>query len=43
MGTLTAHNHGIKIAHQRVGPTDDPLLLIMGTGAAMLYCRDHFC
>jgi pimeloyl-ACP methyl ester carboxylesterase len=43
MRTLTADNHGIEIAYQRLGSTDDPLLLIMGIGADMLYWHDEFC
>jgi pimeloyl-ACP methyl ester carboxylesterase len=43
MQTFTAHHHGIQIAYQRFGATDDPLLLIMGIGADMLYWHDDFC
>jgi pimeloyl-ACP methyl ester carboxylesterase len=43
MRTLTADNHGIEIAYQRFESTHDPLLLIMGIGADMLYWHDEFC
>jgi pimeloyl-ACP methyl ester carboxylesterase len=43
MQTFTAHHDGIEIAYQRFGSTGDPLLLIMGIGADMLYWRDDFC
>jgi pimeloyl-ACP methyl ester carboxylesterase len=43
MSTLTAEHGGITIAYQRFGSTDDPLLLVMGIGADMLYWHDEFC
>jgi pimeloyl-ACP methyl ester carboxylesterase len=43
MQTFTAHHDGIEIAYQRFGSTGDPLLLIMGIGADMLYWHDDFC
>lgn len=43
MDTLIAHHDGIDIAYQRFGFTGEPLLLIMGIGADMLYWHDDFC
>jgi pimeloyl-ACP methyl ester carboxylesterase len=43
MPTLTAHHDGVDLAYQRFGCTGDPLLLIMGIGADMLYWHDEFC
>jgi pimeloyl-ACP methyl ester carboxylesterase len=43
MQALTAHHDGIDIAYQRFGSDGDPLLLIMGIGADMLYWHDDFC
>jgi pimeloyl-ACP methyl ester carboxylesterase len=41
--TFTAHHDGIDLAYQRFGSRGDPLLLIMGIGAEMLYWHDDFC
>jgi pimeloyl-ACP methyl ester carboxylesterase len=43
MQTLTTHHDGIEIAYQRFDSAGDPLLLIMGIGADMLYWHDDFC
>ena len=43
MPTLTAHHDEVDLAYQRFGSTGDPLLLIMGIGADMLYWHDDFC
>jgi pimeloyl-ACP methyl ester carboxylesterase len=43
MQTLSADNGGIQLAYQRFGPTGDPLLLVVGIGADMLYWHDQFC
>ena len=43
MPTLTAHHDGVDLAYQRFGCSGDPLLLIMGIGADMLYWHDEFC
>jgi pimeloyl-ACP methyl ester carboxylesterase len=40
---LTAQHGGIDIAYQSFGTTGDPLLLILGIGADMLYWHDQFC
>ena len=43
MHTLTAHQDGVDLAYQRFGSTGDPLLLIMGIYADMLYRHDESC
>jgi pimeloyl-ACP methyl ester carboxylesterase len=43
METLRANHDDIDIAYQRFGITGDPLLLVMGIGADMLYWHDDFC
>src|SRR5271168_4991086 len=43
MQTLCAHNGGIQFAYQRFGSTGDPLLLVIGIGADMLYWHDQLC
>ena len=43
MPILRAHHDGVDLAYQRFGSTGDPLLLIMGIGADMLYRHDEFC
>jgi pimeloyl-ACP methyl ester carboxylesterase len=43
MPALSAHHDGVDLAYQRFGSTGDPVLLIMGIGADMLYWHDEFC
>jgi pimeloyl-ACP methyl ester carboxylesterase len=43
METLTAHHGAIDIAYQCFGCGGDPLLLVMGIAADMLYWHDDFC
>ena len=43
MPILRAHHDRVDLAYQRFGSTGDPLLLIMGIGADMLYRHDEFC
>jgi pimeloyl-ACP methyl ester carboxylesterase len=43
METLTAHHNEVDLAYQRFGSDGDPLLLIMGIGADMLYWHHGFC
>jgi hypothetical protein len=38
-----AHHDGVDLAHQLFGSTGEPLLLIMGIGADMLYWHDDLC
>jgi pimeloyl-ACP methyl ester carboxylesterase len=44
MTVATARRDGIEIAYETFGdPSADPLLLVMGVGAQMLYWHDEFC
>ena len=44
MGIARAHNGVVEIAYETFGaPGDEPLLLVMGLGAQMLYWPDDFC
>jgi pimeloyl-ACP methyl ester carboxylesterase len=39
-----AHHDGVRIAYETFGsPSGDPLLLVMGTGAQMLFWPDELC
>ena len=44
MSIATARNGGVQIAYETFGaPSNEPLLLMMGLGAQMLYWPDDFC
>jgi pimeloyl-ACP methyl ester carboxylesterase len=43
MQPFTADHDGIEIACERFGFSGDPMVLIMGMGADMLYWHDDFC
>jgi pimeloyl-ACP methyl ester carboxylesterase len=43
MTIAKARRDGIEIAYETFGPPGNPLLLVMGVGAQMLYWHDEFC
>ena len=43
MQTMTAHRDGIDLVVQRSNSMGDPVLLIHGIGAEMMFWRDEFC
>jgi alpha-beta hydrolase superfamily lysophospholipase len=43
MTIAKARRDDIEIAYETFGPPGNPLLLVMGVGAQMLYWHDEFC